>query len=233
MVGQVIIITGAGRGIGRAASIRFAREHGCIVAVARHRDQLEETRAAVLAAGGACEIVAADVARPESSREVVERALRRFEHVDVLVNCAGVAPLTAFEAFSQEDYDAVRGVNMDGVYQFCRAVWPVFKRQRSGLIINVSSVSAVDPFPGLSVYGASKAWVNALTRGLAQEGREHGIRAYAVAPGAVETEMLRAIFPDYPPEQCLKPEEVAEAIYGMTLPGMTHASGQTVLVTKT
>jgi len=123
-------------------------------------------------------------------------------------------------------------VNVNAVYHACRAVWPVMKKQKSGVIVNISSIASVDPFAGFAAYGAAKAWVNAWTKALADEGRRLGIRVFSVAPGAVETRMLRDPFPTFPADQTLRPADVADAVHALTQPGCRYATGQTVFVRR-
>ena len=106
------------------------------------------------------------------------------------------------------------------------------RKQHSGVIVNVSSLAAADPFPGFSVYGGCKAWVETFTRAIAAEGREFGLRAFSVRPGAVETPMLRGVFPDFPRDQTLAPEDVAELIFSLTLPGLQYSSGEAIVIKK-
>ena len=106
------------------------------------------------------------------------------------------------------------------------------RQQRSGVIVNISSVASVDPFPGFSIYGACKAWVNLFTKALAAEGKPLGIRAYAIAPGAVETSMLRSAFPDFPADHTLRPDDIAAAIEAVCDDRLAHSSGQTIFVRK-
>ena len=104
--------------------------------------------------------------------------------------------------------------------------------QGGGVIVNVSSLAAVDPFPGFSLYGASKAWMDLLTVALATEGSEKGIRVCSIRPGAVETPMLRSLFPDFPTEQCVSPEAVAERIWGCVSDPQNYESGKAYEVTN-
>ena len=100
------------------------------------------------------------------------------------------------------------------------------------MIISTSSCASVDPFPGFAAYGASKSWVNAWTKALAEEGRLIGIRVFAVAPGAVETRMLRDAFPEFPSDQTLQPSDVADVVFTVADPTCRHATGQTIFVKK-
>jgi NAD(P)-dependent dehydrogenase (short-subunit alcohol dehydrogenase family) len=109
----------------------------------------------------------------------------------VLVNNAGTAPLCPLEQIDDKLLSDTLAVNVQAVVYTCRAAWPALQQSR-GTIINISSVAAVDPFPGFSLYGATKAWVNAFTQALAGEGKPLGIRALCVGPGAVETRMFSA-----------------------------------------
>ncbi len=229
---RVCIVTGASRGIGRATAAAFAREGCDLVLAARSREALEQTAAQVREAGADCAILAADVATRTGCEQLVQAALDRFGRLDVLVNNAGVAPMAPIETFTDEDFDAAVRVNVAAVFYTTRAAWPALLRQGGGVIVNVSSVASVDPFTGFAVYGGCKAWVNTFTRAVAEEGRAHNVRVFAVAPGAVDTQMLRQHFPDFPAAQCLRPEDVAATIVAVARDDFAHATGQTIFVRK-
>ena len=106
------------------------------------------------------------------------------------------------------------------------------KESNAGTIINISSLSAIDPFPGFSLYGASKSWLDLMTLALAAEGKESNIRVCSIRPGAVETPMLRGLFPDFPSEQCVQPADIAEVIWGCVNDPATYPSGQAFPVTN-
>lgn len=232
MGNQVVIVTGGGRGIGRAICERFAAAGAQTVATARSANELAETKRAIEAAGGLCHVHPADITAAADVSNLMDATVQKFGRIDVLVNCAGVAPLVSIEELDPSIFDSVSSVNIRAVYLTCRAVWPIMKRQEEGTIVNISSMSAVDPFPGFEAYGAAKAWVNAWTNALAKEGRKLGIRTFAVAPGAVDTAMLRGIFPDYPPSQTLTPAEVAETVLAVTQPALDSATGQVIYIRK-
>lgn len=229
---QVAVITGAGRGIGRATALRLARA-GCDVgAAARTHEQLIETQRAVEAVGRRCEVVRADVTDADQVAALVSRCVETLGRIDMWVNNAGIAPQGTIAGMDTQTFDGLLAVNVRAVFLCCRAAWPVMRRQGGGVIINISSMAAVDPFAGFAAYGASKAWVNLFTAAAAREGRADGIRVYAVAPGAVETRLLRGNFPDYPADRTLDPDAVAGVVELLADPRAAHASGSVVYVRK-
>ena len=229
---SVVVVTGGGRGIGRATCRRFAAQGAQVIAASRSEAELAETCGLIKGSGGRCHAQPTDVCQPDDIAALVESTVGRWGRIDVLVNCAGVAPASAIEELEPSLFETILAVNVTAVYHCCRAVWPVMRRQGGGVIVNISSVASVDPFPGFAAYGASKAWVNAWTRALADEGRPLGIRVFAAAPGAVETRMLRDPFPDFPAEQTLHADDVAEVVYTLAQPAWQYATGQTIFIKK-
>lgn len=229
---KVVIVTGGGRGIGRAACERFAAAGAQVIAASRSKAELADARAAIESAGGKCHAHVTDVCNPGDIQSLIADTAARFGRVDVLVNCAGVAPKAPFDQMEPVLFDTIRAVNIDAVYHACRFAWPIMKKQGGGVIVTISSMASADPFPGFAAYGASKAWVNLWTRALAEEGRPHNIRVFAVAPGAVETRMLRDAFPNFPSEQTLLPSDVAAAAFGLCGEDFHYATGETVFVKK-
>ncbi|MGB0714805.1 MAG: SDR family NAD(P)-dependent oxidoreductase [Phycisphaerae bacterium] len=228
---KIAIVTGGGRGIGRAVCRQLAADGIHVVAAARTQSQLEETRDAINASGGTCDIIAADLTRESDVQATIEYAGSINGHVDILINAAGVAPCMPVEAWSEDAFQHMLQVNVTAVFNACRLAWPIMKKT-GGVIVNISSVAAIDPFPGLGAYGATKAWVNIWSKALAEEGRPHGIHVFSVGPGAVETDMLRSAFPDFPAEQCLTTDEIADVIVGCTRENMRYATGQIIYARK-
>lgn len=229
LTGKACIVTGAGRGIGRAVVCRLAGAGASVVAAARTPSELDETVARANDCGGRCIGVVADVTDSAQVSRLVGRTREEFGRIDVLINNAGAAPLGAMASMTDDQFHQVNAVNINAVFYTCRAAWHELAAAR-GTIINVSSLAAFDPFPGFAVYGASKAWVNLFTKAIAAEGRKVGIRAFAVAPGAVETQMLRAAFPNFPAGQTLSPDDVAAAIEWLLDERVQHSSGDTITV---
>lgn len=229
---HVVVVTGGGRGIGRAACRRFAAAGAVCVAASRNVEELAETKRLIESEGGQCHVQPTDVVKAEDAQTLIDVAADKFGRIDVIVNAAGVAPMVPVEELDAKVFDTILAVNVRGIFNVCRAAWPVLKRQGGGVFINVSSIAATSPFPGLEAYGASKAWVNAWTSSIAASGRPLGIRAYAIGPGAVNTRMLRDIFPDYPEDQMLSPEEVADTIFTLADEPLRFATGQVVYIRK-
>lgn len=227
---RTILITGAGRGIGRAAAIRFASGGGRVVLVARTESELLSTAAAIHRPDDTL-CVAADVSREEDAARIIAQAIDRFGRIDVLVNNAAVAPMSPIQRFPTADFDRMVAVNIRGVFLMCRGAWAALA-ERGGVIVNLSSRGATDPFPGFSAYGGSKAFVETFTRALAAEGASRGIRVYAVAPGAVATTMLHSLFPKFPANKSLDPDEVAELIERLCGDAPAVDSGATVPIER-
>ena len=187
--GQVAIVTGAGRGIGRAIASTFAAEGALVAATARTQSQIDETAAIIVAQGGRAIAVAGDIADPASVASMAAEVVRQLGSVDVLVNNAAHSSSAArlWEADPEEWWRGVE-VNLRGPFLAIRAVLPGMLERGAGQIINISSRSAGIPAPGRSEYAASKAALVRLTDSLAAEVSEFGISVFAVHPGRVSTE---------------------------------------------
>ena len=224
----VCVLTGGTSGIGLETAKRFAREGYRVVTCGREKGKLEKARQAICLAGNGSQVIAVelDLAHPRDAGKLVDRALEAFGAIDVLVHCAAVAPLKALEAMSAQEFENAVDVNIRAQFYLTQAAWRAMLRQgRGGIIVNVSSLSAVDPYPGFSVYGASKAWSDLFCTALAQEGKPHGIRVYSIRPGAVETPMLRSLFPDFPAAEALPPQSVADMIWAVCQDAFRDSSG--------
>jgi len=218
------MVTGGSSGIGLAVSRRFAAEGYQLAICGRDEKKLADAIQIIdqvsLDAGHANKAfrMNADLVDVEQASSFAAATLDRFGRVDVLVNNAALAPLAEFDSISPESFEATTNVNMRSVFYLTQAIWKSMKQRPdhdiAATIVNVSSQSAIDPFPGFSLYGASKAWIDLLTESLATEGEEQGIRVCSVRPGAVETPLLRGLFPDFPSDQCVSPATVAEKIWG-------------------
>ncbi|MDB5290248.1 MAG: putative oxidoreductase [Phycisphaerales bacterium] len=226
----VAVITGAGRGIGRATAVALAGLGYRLALVARSQHELEET--AKLSAGGM--ICRADVSRADEVDGAVSAIIAQFGRIDAAVHCAGVAPVRSIAQMSIDEWREVIDTNLSAAFYLCKAVWPAFVRQGSGVIVNVSSQAARDPFPGFAAYGAAKAGVNLFGLSAAREGEAIGVRVHTVAPAAVETGMFRKILSpeQYPAEKTLSPQDVAKVIVQCVTGELKHTSGDVIYLHK-
>ena len=195
---HVAIITGAGRGVGRATALRFAREGALVVLFSRTPAPLDDVASEIAREGYPVHSLVGDVSREEDVQALFQQAMQVYKRVDILVNCAGVVAVRPFAEMDASTWDHVLGVNLRGTFLCCHEAFRIMAVQRSGVIVNLSSLSGVkgvEKFPGLSAYNVSKAGVASLTEILAVEGKPYNIRVCAVSPGAVDTEMLRQAAP--------------------------------------
>ena len=228
------LVTGGSSGVGLATAMRFAAEGYQVAICGRDPQRLETAKKTIHDRHPSMPISTASVdlgAAGAAARWVADTAAE-LGGVDVLVNSAGLAPLSKLPDFPARQFDEALDINVKAVFATCRAAWPFLAASPSGTILNISSLAAVDPFAGFSVYGACKAWVELFTKAIATEGKPDGVSAYAIRLGAVETPMLRSLFPDFPADQTLAPEDVAELLFQLTQPGFRYASGDAIQFCK-
>lgn len=188
----VILITGASSGIGEACARLLAQKGARVVLGARRSDRLQALAGEIREAGGSAEYQRLDVTSREDSQKFIDFALERFGRIDVLVNNAGVMPLSPLGALKVEEWDRMIDVNIRGVLHGIAAALPVMQAQRSGQFINVASIGAYSVVPTAAVYCATKYAVRAISEGLRQEvGGD--IRVTLVSPGVVESELAESI----------------------------------------
>jgi 3-oxoacyl-[acyl-carrier protein] reductase len=211
LAGQVALVSGASRGIGRAVALAFAREGARVVLVARGREGLDQVARAVEGDGGSALVFPGDAAEAETGRRAVDAALDRFGRLDCVVTAQGAGAFGPLEMSRIEDWDAMLRANLTATYLLCRAALPTMLAAGRGTIVAVVSLAAIRAIPGCAAYTASKAGVLGLVRALAAEVRGRGVRVAAVSPGAVDTPFWDAI--PSPPDRhrMLRPETVAEA----------------------
>lgn len=188
--GKTALITGAARGIGKAIALKFA-ENGANIAITdlEYNDKMEETVNEINQLGVSCKGYASDASKFEDTQETVNQIQKDFERIDILVNNAGITKDTLLMRMTEDQWDAVITVNLKSVFNFTKAVQKGMLKQRSGSIVNMSSVVGVSGNAGQSNYSASKAGIIGFTKSVAKELGSRNIRCNALAPGFIITEM--------------------------------------------
>ncbi len=227
---KTALVTGAGSGIGREISRALAAEGYALTLVGRSQSSLEETAAAL--GTGHVQLMPVDIGAPEAGRRLIEACLARWNRLDVLVNNAGQAQQKSISDTTDALLQALFAVNFNGPAELIRAAWPAFVRQGRGVIVNISSLAAYDPFPGYFAYAASKAALESLARSVAAEGGSLGIRAYNVAAGIVDTPLLDRLFSEaqVPRTKRRAPREIAELVLRCIAGNVDVPNGGTIMV---
>ena len=224
LTGKVALVTGAGRGIGRAIALAFADEGAAVALVARSRADLATVAGEVRErANGRVLAEPIDVTQDAAVEMLIERVVGDLGRLDVLVTSAGTAAFGAVAESKPADWDAMLAVNLRATMVCCRAAVAPMMRQHSCTILTVASIAAKRALPGSAVYTATKMAVIGFSRVLAEEMRPHGVRVGVMVPGAVDTPLWDTLGAGPPREKMLRPEDVARAAVLMaTLP--PHAS---------
>jgi 3-oxoacyl-[acyl-carrier protein] reductase len=212
LANHVAIITGGGRGIGRSTALAFAKEGADIVLAARTASEIESVANEVRALGRRALAIPTDVAQKAQVDAMVQKTFDAFGKVDILVNNAGVAIHNPIPKIRVEDWRLTIAVNLTGVFFCTQAVFSHMCERKYGHIVNVSSISGKHGHVNGGAYCASKFGVVGFTETTNNEGRRHGVKAYVVCPGPVDTKMRRDNHPDDAPQHLTLPEEVADLI---------------------
>ena len=237
--GRVALVTGAARGIGKAIALKFAEE-GADVAFTDLviNEAAEETIAEIAAYGHKVKAYASNAAKFDETQTVVEEIIRDFGRIDILVNNAGITKDGLVMRMSEEQWDAVIAVNLKSAFNFIHAVVPQMARQKSGSIINMASIAGQMGNPGQVNYASSKAGLIAMAKSVAKEMGSRGIRANAIAPGYVITEMTNAL-PEAVREEYIKNiplkrgatvEEIANTALYLASDLSSYVTGQVIAV---
>ena len=235
--GKVALVTGAGRGIGKAIAVRYAQE-GANVAFTdlAINEAVEETVKEIEALGVKCKAYASNAASFDETHEVVKQVVEDFGRIDVLVNNAGITKDGLMMRMSEAQWDAVINVNLKSAFNFIHAVTPVMAKQRGGSIINMSSVVGVSGNAGQCNYSASKAGMIGLAKSIAKEMGPRGIRANCIAPGFIITEMTNQLSQEIKDQWAAQiplrrggtPEDVANVALFLASDLSSYVSGQVI-----
>jgi 3-oxoacyl-[acyl-carrier protein] reductase len=238
LTNQVAVVTGAGRGIGRAIALRFAAEGADVVVVSRTAENSEKVAAEARALGRKAWAVAVDVADAAAVTAATDKIMTDAGKVDILVNNAGVTRDGLLMRMSVEDWDAVLNTNLKGAFLFSKAFARSFIKQRSGRIISIASVIGLMGNAGQSNYAASKAGLIGFSKSLAKEMASRGVTVNVVAPGFIETDMTSvlkedlktAVLKEIPMGMFGQAEDIAQAALYLASPAARYVTGQVLTV---
>ncbi|MCG8450222.1 MAG: 3-oxoacyl-[acyl-carrier-protein] reductase [Pirellulales bacterium] len=236
--GQVAVVTGASRGIGKAIALTLGAAGAKVACIARNEEKLKETADAITAAGGAAAVFACDVTDSAAAQSVIDSVVEQWEQLDILVNNAGITRDTLIPRMSDEEWDDVIATNLRSVFLFTRAGIQAMMRKRYGRIINISSVSGIMGNPGQANYSASKAGIIGMTQTVAREIAGRKVTVNAICPGFVATEMTDALGPAVqdevkkrvPAKRLGEAEEIADAVLYLASESGSYITGQVLTV---
>ncbi len=218
LAGKVTIVTGSSSGIGKAIALRFAEEGARVVVAARRRALLDQVVAKITDRGGQALAILVDVSDENQVEHLIQETVNHFGRLDILINNAGIGGGGRLAVTTTGQFDQVLHTNLRGTFFCCRAGFRQMKKNGGGTILNMSSVAGVQAWAGTGTYSASKHGIMALTKSLADEGREFKIKVSAICPGAVADELVDAPADEIQRSQKISPYDVAEAaIYLATL----------------
>jgi len=237
---KVAIVTGAASGIGRQTALQFAREKARLAICDINMEGLEETRAAIIAAGCECLAMEVDQRSQAAVEGFVAAVKEQFGTIDILVNNAGTGQFMAFAFMENEEYDRVMDINVRGVFHFCRAVLPTMMDNDYGKIVNVTSIMSVVAGQGQSIYNTSKGAAKMMTQGIAVDLSGYNINVNAVGPGMVLTGLTQNMLGDpeqaewfierIPKRRIGVPEDIANAILFLASEEARYIHGTTLFV---
>lgn len=234
--GQTALVTGASRGIGKAIALALGAAGAKVACLARNEEKLKETVNEITSAGGAAEAFACNVTDSEAVQAIVEKIHADWDRLDIVVNNAGITRDTLIPRMTDEDWDEVITTNLRSVFLLTRAATGVMMRQKTGRIINISSVSGLMGNPGQSNYSASKAGIIGFTQTVARElaSKKRKITVNAICPGFIATEMTDALGPALdeevkkriPAQRLGQAEEIADAVLYLSSGSASYITGQ-------
>ncbi len=226
---QVVLVTGGGTGMGRAIALALAGQGARVVVCGRRLEPLQAVVEAIQTSGGIALAVQADISNENDVTRLVQTTITTFGSVHILVNNAGIGGGGYVHEHNLDEWDRIMAVNLRGPFLLARAVLPLMRQQKQGHIINISSESGLEYYPGDGAYGVSKHALNALGEYIQRENQELGIRVNTICPGMVVTEMTKGAS-GLNEVKCLQPEEVADLILWLLTRQANLKIGRPVLI---
>jgi len=237
--GKIALITGGSRGIGASIAMELAKA-GVTVAINFSKDSkgAEETLRQIKDLGGYGIIVQGDISKYDTAKSVVEKVVKTFGKIDILVNNAGISKIGLFMDMTEEDWDSVMNTNLKGVFNCCHNIVPYMISQKSGAIINISSIWGNVGASCEVIYSASKGGINSFTKALAKELAPSNITVNAIAPGVIKTEMnqwltkedTEALIDEIPMMRMGEGEEIGKAVVFLAGEGAKYITGQVLTI---
>ncbi len=212
MSGQIALVTGAGRGIGRAIALAFAREGARLVLVSRTSSELEKVRKEIEELGGSAHVVPADITREESVGKVFDEVKKQYGRLDVLVNNAGIGKFAPVKELRVADFDAMWNVNVRGLFLCTQGAIRIMGPQNGGVIVNISALAGKNAFVNGAGYAATKWALMGFSKCLMLEERQYNIRVITVCPGSVDTSFSSQESDPRSTGKILSPNDVAETV---------------------
>jgi 3-oxoacyl-[acyl-carrier protein] reductase len=212
LTGQVALVTGAGRGIGRTIALTLAQKGARLVLAARTASEIETVQAEIEALGGEAAAIPTDITREPEVIALIRATIDRFGRLDILINNAGIGVFGPLTELTVEAWDRIMAVNARGPFMLCREAIPHLKQHEISFIINVNSVVGVKGYPNQAAYSASKHALLGMTKSLAKEVQPDGIRVHSINPGGIDTELIGRARPDLDRSVLMQPEEIADIL---------------------
>lgn len=238
--GQVVLVSGASRGIGRAIAEGFAQRGATVVITGRVQDTLEECAREICPAGGTVVAKPHDVADAQAGQQLVDEVVEQFGRIDTLVNCAGVNKRMKVEQYDEETYDFITNINIRGAFFLALAAGRYMVRQGHGSQINIDSLNTHRPLNRVAVYAMAKSAMSQMTRSMAMEWGPHGVRVNAVAPGFIMTELAAPVWQqeqmhawrqeNTPVRRMGKPKDIVGATIFLASEAASYVTGQVLYV---
>jgi len=210
--GEVAVVTGAGRGIGRIIALTLAQNGARVSLAAKTQSKLEDVQSEIEAFGGEAASLPTDVTNEAEVIALIRNTVERFGRLDILVNNAGIGVFGRLTEITTEQWDRIMAVNARGPFLLCREAIPYLKQQEISFIININSVVGVKGYANQAAYSASKHALLGLTKSLAKEVHQDGIRVHTINPGGVDTELIDQARPDLDRSVLMQPQEIADIV---------------------
>ena len=233
---KVIVLTGGSQGIGKEIALAYGRANGTVVIFDINKQEAEKVSNEITNNGSKSQAYSVDVTKRESVSKAIHEVINTYGKIDILINSAGVVNTKPFTEVADKDWDLVMNVNLKGVFYTCHEIFPFMMSQKYGKIVNIASIAGKKGggFFGNTLYGASKAGVIGLTKGLAREGGPHGINVNAVCPGPTDTKMLEGLQEDVkaslinniPLRKFATPKDIANVVLFISSDLAGHVSGE-------